>query len=62
MTREDCKNGIHTSDNQGLCWWCGTIVNQEWWDAYACEDLKVEERLINEERAERADDEEEKRK
>lgn len=33
-TKEDCEKGNHTSDNQGLCWWCGTMVNPEWWDAY----------------------------
>lgn len=33
-TREDCKRGEHTSDNQGLCWWCGVVVHQDWLDAY----------------------------
>lgn len=34
-TREDCERGYHTADNQGLCWWCGTLVEPEWWEAYA---------------------------
>lgn len=33
-TREDCQQGHHTADNQGLCWWCGVIVEQDWWDLY----------------------------
>jgi hypothetical protein len=33
-TRQDCLDGQHTSDNQGLCWWCGTMVNQDWNDEY----------------------------
>jgi hypothetical protein len=33
-TRADCKAGEHTSDNQGLCWFCGTVVNPEWWRSY----------------------------
>jgi len=33
-TKQDCRRGEHTSDDQGLCWWCGCVVNQEWWDAY----------------------------
>lgn len=34
-TREDCERGYHTTDNQGLCWWCGALVEPEWWEAYA---------------------------
>jgi hypothetical protein len=33
-TREDCKNGDCTSDNQGFCWWCGSLVNPDWYEAY----------------------------
>lgn len=22
-TKEQCRQGEHTWDNQGLCWWCG---------------------------------------
>ena len=33
-TKQDCKNGEHTSDNQGLCWWCGCVVNQDGWDDF----------------------------
>lgn len=33
-TRQDCKRGEHTCDNQGLCWWCGKVMNQEWFDEY----------------------------
>lgn len=34
-TKEDCKNGHHTTDNQGLCHWCGKLLNPDWWEAYA---------------------------
>lgn len=33
-TREACQEGRHTADNQGLCWWCGTIVEIDWWEHY----------------------------
>lgn len=33
-TREDCKQGIHTLDNQGLCHWCGELLDQHLWAAY----------------------------
>lgn len=29
-TREDCRAGHCTPDNQGYCWWCGADVNPEW--------------------------------
>lgn len=29
-TIEECKRGLHTMDNQGLCWWCGAAVNSDW--------------------------------
>ena len=32
-TRKDCEAGEHTSDTQGLCWHCGVVVNQDWYDA-----------------------------
>lgn len=34
-TREDCQQGHHTCDNQGLCWWCGKLLEPTWWEAYA---------------------------
>jgi len=36
-TRTACERGAHTSDNQGLCHWCGALVNPDWWEAYAGE-------------------------
>lgn len=33
-TREDCENGHCTSDNQGFCWWCGNLINPDWYEAY----------------------------
>lgn len=33
-TREECNQGIHTVDNQGLCHWCGTLLEPEWYDHY----------------------------
>lgn len=34
-TKEDCQQrGEHTTDNQGLCWWCGKIVDQYLYDQY----------------------------
>ncbi len=36
-TREDCKNDHHTVDNQGLCYWCGKLLEPDWWEAYAGE-------------------------
>lgn len=36
-TKQDCQLGEHTADNQGLCWWCGTVVEPEWYAAYTGE-------------------------
>jgi hypothetical protein len=34
-TREQCQNeGIHTLDNQGLCHWCGELLEPDFWDHY----------------------------
>lgn len=30
----DCRNGAHTLDNQGLCHFCGVVVNPDWWRYY----------------------------
>jgi hypothetical protein len=48
-TKADCKSGNHTADNQGLCWWCGLIVEPDWWAAYIGErqvsDTEIREQL-----------------
>jgi hypothetical protein len=33
-TKADCESGEHTVDNQGLCYWCGKVLNQDWNDFY----------------------------
>lgn len=43
-TREDCQAGEHTSDNQGLCHFCGTMVNPDWYAHYMGEDCDQEQR------------------
>ena len=27
-TKQECKQGTHTMDNQGMCHWCGTLVDE----------------------------------
>lgn len=33
-TKADCENGTHTLDNQGLCHWCGELLDPHLWEAY----------------------------
>ena len=33
-TKQECKQGIHSVDNQGLCWWCGTVVDVYLYEEY----------------------------
>lgn len=33
-TAKDCKRGRHTTDNQGLCHFCGIITNYDYYEAY----------------------------
>ena len=34
MIVTNCKDGNHCVDNQGLCHWCGILLNPEWWSFY----------------------------
>ena len=29
-----CEGENHCVDNQGLCHWCGVLLNPEWWSFY----------------------------
>lgn len=33
-TREECEQGQHTVDNQGLCHWCGLLMEPDWYAEY----------------------------
>ena len=47
-TKQDCENGSCTVDNQGLCWWCGRLLEPEWWEAYAGEPHEDEPKMKEE--------------
>lgn len=36
-TKAECKNGVHTLDNQGLCHWCGKLLDPYLWGIYTGE-------------------------
>ena len=49
-TQADCLRGEHTADNQGLCWWCGLLVEPDWWAHYIGEtncDTQSNERQVS---------------
>lgn len=33
-TLQDCRRCHHTTDNQGLCHFCGRVVNEDYYEAY----------------------------
>lgn len=33
-TKAECQQGIHTLDNQGLCHWCGKLLDPHLWEEY----------------------------